>query len=107
MIPTDILIVIAIVLIGGPPVWLAWRQCRWLSEGTVRERATEDDDSGDQGGHPTAAELHQATVRPTAVEQHRCSRPKAPHIGCGLPVGASEDLLDMPEFLRRQGKAGD
>ena len=44
------------------------------------------DNCGDQGGLPTAVELDQASRRPTAVEQQRRSRPKAPQIGSGLPA---------------------
>ena len=83
MIPADILIVITIVLFVGPSTWLA---LRWFVE---RKPAPDADeiDCGDQGGIPTAVELDQASRRPTAVEQQRRTRSKAPQIGCGQPVG--------------------
>lgn len=52
VIPADIVLVLVITLIGGPPLWLAGR---WLMA-RKRAQATIEDDSGDGGGHPTAGQ---------------------------------------------------
>ena len=61
VIPEDILLVIALVVLVGPLAWLAWRwlftgaadaRARLMATARARTRATVEDDSGDGGGHP-------------------------------------------------------
>ena len=100
VIPEDILLTIAIIVIGGPIAWLAWRWAwRWLVAGAVearerlmkatraRTRATVTDDCG---VNPNETEHGLAIARERAV----------PHIGA--PVVAQADEWAPPLLpLRR------
>jgi len=110
MIPADILLVLALVVIGGPVAWLAGR---WLVAGTIpawkrlievaraRTRATVEDDYGDggsrtgkgRGGYPWGqTETNDCDIdsgdqggHPIPPEMQRAAaRPKAPDTGSGL-----------------------
>lgn len=123
MIPADILTILNILawflcaLMWVCLAVLVYELLRWTGRAAARKRArlVEPDNCGDQGGHPTAVELHQAGKQPTAVEQQRHARPKAPQIGCGLPAGvrsSDQGGLPMPaspgdEFYYTRRKAGD
>lgn len=77
VIPADILLVLALVVIGGPVAWLAGR---WLIAGAVearsrlmraahaRTRATVEDDSGNGGGWPVDASGYPTILPKTMAE---------------------------------------
>lgn len=96
MIPADILTVLLAI---GLAIVLAWLVLRQAGRAVARQRCTCGGwgvfypsikglpRGTEPGWHPTAVELYQASKRPTAIEQLRRSRPKAPETGSGLYVG--------------------